>query len=793
MMQRIISLMIVFVMLFSTASNIVTRQGAAEPSSAPSGDASGSDAPEAEVAKADAIEADAAETGGVDESASDSDLEDGAANVLDPTSSTDISPKVNRKNTVPGHVHDSSATTCNHPDCAEKTVVWEAWTSTTSLPGSSAAGTHYYLTGDIELAARETITTAKTIHLCLNGYTVNGRSAVALYATNNSGANLYITDCNARFGADGKLITGSAGKLTGGKNDYAGAVQVMSGKVMLENIDITGNATGASGGTVYARNAGASVIIKNARIAENTATSGGAVRADNGSVTIENTLIELNTVTATGGGIYVPSASAALTVSNTIIRNNTAVTGGGAVYLKNASATLKSTTIRDNQSTTSGGTAIHLDSANVSLDDCTVTENNNSASGTAWRGAVYSDKKNDSITLSGKTVIDNNIFNNGASEINLRLQRVPDSGYAPITADGLSGGSSISVLAKTGSNANNTFADSDPSALVKMTAKQTSWNHGWIVLDNIGKSVEYDVDGTKTLFYAEENHRHCLCGDGGLSGYGGHGTGCDGAAALWLPWNDGTTLPVSGRYYLTQDVTLTAQVILTSDLTLCLNNHTITQTGEGARIFYIQGTSTLSICDCKASTSNGSYNAGRLTGGAASCIFFYWNNAQTLNLYDGIITGNSRPADNGGGVCIQRDDTFNMYGGRITGNTAAKGSAVALTASSSVFNMYGGTISENDPNGAVYFENGTVAVRGGAVVSKNGGNGVYIGSTAGACTLSEAPNADLFVCDGHPGINADGFPPAQESELRQSRISRQPSPISSRKAGWLFPTGIQAA
>lgn len=133
----------------------------------------------------------------------------------------------------------------------------------------------------------------------------------------------------------------------------------------------------------------------------------------------------------------------------------------------------------------------------------------------------------------------------------------------------------------------------------------------------------------------------------------------------WSAWTDDSSLPgVAGNYYLATDVTLNSQWDLSTDVTLCLNGHTINLNGK-----YIDlKQKVLTITDCGTE--------GKITGGngkedipeeyCGGAIFV----SGTLNFYAGTITGNS--AGNGGAVYITGMSTFNMYGGSITNNTATE-------------------------------------------------------------------------------------------------------------------------
>ena len=165
----------------------------------------------------------------------------------------------------------------------------------------------------------------------------------------------------------------------------------------------------------------------------------------------------------------------------------------------------------------------------------------------------------------------------------------------------------------------------------------------------------------------------------------------DNKTIFFEEWTSTTSLPTSGSYYLSQNVTVDATTTLTGNLNLCLGGKTVTMTGTG---------SVLSITSGK-----------------------------TLNLFDepgdhGVITGGNTEG-NGGGILSH--GRLNLYGGTITGNSADTGGGIA---SYSTFNLYGGTITDNsaDTGGGVSVQDGTMDIYGGSISGNTAsyyGGGVY--------------------------------------------------------------------
>ena len=260
---------------------------------------------------------------------------------------------------------------------------------------------------------------------------------------------------------------------------------------------------------------------------------------------------------------------------------------------------------------------------------------------------------------------------------------------------------------------------------------------------------------------AAEHSAHCICG-GTSAGIGGHTC----ANVNWTKWEDATALPtIAGNYYLATDVTYAENKTNPVGVVLCLNGHNITCSGQTA--FWLEGNSSLTICDCSASGTDGSYTfGGTVSGGSdeGGCIYnenagvelnIYGGNFKapakgatggaiyfaggTLNIYNGIFEGGE--VENRGGT-INIAGSFertvcNMYGGivRNGSNTHATNGGGNIRVGgnnngtkTSEFNLYGGLI-----------ENGTSASVGGNIFVQQPGNNlnVYGGTISGGAAATE--------------------------------------------------------
>ena len=237
---------------------------------------------------------------------------------------------------------------------------------------------------------------------------------------------------------------------------------------------------------------------------------------------------------------------------------------------------------------------------------------------------------------------------------------------------------------------------------------------------------------SQTALLADAQSReytHCVCGKTHQK-IGNHGQADE---KTFKPWDKTDSLPTSGAYYLTQDVTISGNVTLNENVTLCLNGQTISGSitvGSGA---------SLTLTDCTGK--------GRVQGEVLV-------NGGKFELYSGTITGGVQVGMKGG--TYQTGSSFTMYGGAITGNKtdSSSGGGVFLVGTTNQadppnFTMHGGTISNNTAGasdgggGGVYvgekcsftMDGGTIT--GNTATAGNGG-GIYIHFNAGNVSISNA-------------------------------------------------------
>lgn len=201
---------------------------------------------------------------------------------------------------------------------------------------------------------------------------------------------------------------------------------------------------------------------------------------------------------------------------------------------------------------------------------------------------------------------------------------------------------------------------------------------------------------------AEDSRSQCVCG-GKATGKTGHT--CE--EVTFEPWTSTTSLPSSGNYYLTDNVTITNYRTLSGNLNLDLNGHNITRTvtsNNTSQVFAVAASYSLSITDSTANPGTLSRDLSTMTEDAKKAITNWGlliivnkNYTGSLNLYDGIY--DSTGCYSYGGSIISNSSTtypINIYGGKyyggITTHNGTTGGTAGAVYSSSNVNMYGGEI-----------------------------------------------------------------------------------------------------
>ena len=164
---------------------------------------------------------------------------------------------------------------------------------------------------------------------------------------------------------------------------------------------------------------------------------------------------------------------------------------------------------------------------------------------------------------------------------------------------------------------------------------------------------------------------------------------CADSSVTWMPWDKIDSLPTSGHYYLTEDVSVSAATALVNkELTLCLNGHTIT---AAARVYRLSNGAKLTVCDC---TKGGKIYAGASIGGAFAAFKDANTDAPcTLKVYNITIEGVAgKTPKYGGGVLVNAKDATVLLKGVTFKNLTLNGGTGGETGGAAVY-MSEGTAS----------------------------------------------------------------------------------------------------
>ncbi len=187
-------------------------------------------------------------------------------------------------------------------------------------------------------------------HLTLTGCSITSCSSGSGGAIDSLG-DLNIVNCN----------------ITGNLANYEGGGISVSGKLVVQNSEISGNTTtGGFGGGIasyYDMTITSSVISNNF-----ASTTGGGISISRGNLVISNSTLSGNTAGTIGGGLYdkgilFPVAST-VTIQNSAITSNTAGTAGG-LSVAYSSLSLSQVTIGDNRAATAAGLETFQSAATV--------------------------------------------------------------------------------------------------------------------------------------------------------------------------------------------------------------------------------------------------------------------------------------------------------------------------------------------------------------------------------------------------------------------------------------------
>ena len=414
-----------------------------------------------------------------------------------------------------------------------------------------------------------------------------------------------------------------------------------------------------------------------------------------------------------------------------ITGNNAGLSGGGGVWMGGGEFNMRGGSITGNTATaslhagTGNGGGVFVGGGTFNMSGGSITGNT-----TTGNGGVYV-HKNGTFQVSGGVKISGN-KNSGGSNSNVYL---PNG--KTITVTGVLSGAEIGVTTATKPSG------STPVEIAKGDGDHTVPPDDAKVFfaDDLVKYKTEFVDNKVQLSTGETQMVHPVCGMKCT-----HTT--EHPDVTWEPWGNTTTLPHTGNYYLTVDVTLANTWVFNQGndeaLALDLNGKTVSiNTGNNT----IESCGNVTLTDCRG--------GGKVTHVSKNGLGVHVYGG-TFDMYGGSITGNS--SQMGGGVYVSGGGTFNLYGGSISGNETDRGGGVYM--SYGTFNMYDGSISGNRAStygGGVYVKDGTFNMEGGSIdknYSETYGGGVGMGGgtfnmKGGRISDNTAPhNGGVFVNGG---------------------------------------------
>jgi len=313
----------------------------------------------------------------------------------------------------------------DHTACA--IVTWEPFT------GTWENGKNYYLTEDLNPTATITIPENTTIHLCLNGFKVNGGTGVNRVF--NLNGTLVICDHKQTDGTYKGTIasnyTGTAAKygtvvyvqnkasanftMFGGNLTTTATATEAGGVICTDRVvkiydgTITGGNCAKNGGSISIQNANADVQLYGGVISGGTANAGGNIFANKGKLLIDGITIQNGSCKGSGGNLNLQGTIQVQIKSGTISGGKSTEYNGGNIHVTGGSVTLSGGTVTGGEALASTGGCggnIYAVAGTFKMEGGTVTN------GKAINGGNISVKIN-GVSITGGTIYGGTATNGG--------------------------------------------------------------------------------------------------------------------------------------------------------------------------------------------------------------------------------------------------------------------------------------------------------------------------------------------------------------------------------------------
>lgn len=645
-------------------------------------------------------------------------------------------------------------------DCDGTELTWMAWTSNNSLPIASG---NFYLVGDVNMAAvalPDTRTTGQpvNINLDLNGFNVNGPVANEDGYKNNR---IY----------DFAYATNSSVTITDTSDEKDSLVKVLPtfhGRGQIFWVRGNNNTLNLYGGTY-----------------DGKASAGGKIEGifalveNNGTFNMFGGTADVSTVETTyGTGVAVLSGSTFNMEGGEILAGITTQTGGAGVYMAGG------TTMNMSGGTISGGKGINggniyasgaaeLNITGGKVINGAITSEEGNGSNIYWNGkgivtlaggtisggaggtGVYVANEDVQLTISGNTVITDNV--NGDKPSNLAL----GEGVVIDLPEALGDEALIGISMAAPKDG---YLAQGAGAVAEAVAKFVPDDVRTYEVVALEKGLILNVKGEEPVApeerlpdYTLDPAKHCVCG---MTINEEHFGDCDeNMDQAWTEWTSTNSLPVeAGYYYLSADVTLTeTQKVVLNDQAIYIDLNGKTVTGpDAAQVYNIskQADGTTAVTGSSLTITDSTWlDEGKIVTGNVGSAFATIAKDNTLNLYAGTIDGSKVNMNDILGGVVAANGNFNMYGGEIVGGLlkASKadpnvGGVAVFVPAGGKFTMDGGTINGGTVNGAgrvwhgsLVWISGEMTMNGGTItggVANSGCGGNILIGTAGKFTMN---------------------------------------------------------
>lgn len=494
----------------------------------------------------------------------------------------------------------------------------------------------------------------------LTNVDISGGKA-SYFTYNNGSADKRIDGWGGNIGIEGGTFKMTGGSVKNGFAHAGGNIYNWGGTAEFNGVIIEGGEAGWSGGNMILDTNSTSTF-------ENCTITGGTCTNEGGSIrTRSATKVEFKNCTISGG-TSTEGNGGTINSGSFVTFDGCTITGGDAgnvagCWQINGGANIKNCTISGG--TIKGGTGastacLFMVGGNTTIENTTISGN----------CEIYGSNTG-TVTFKGKVTMDD--------------LYVGPIGTKLLVVDSTFDGANSSIMLRNAGNfAGRAFA----------SATAASQAAGFKTPAAVTAGVSY-VDGK---LYVADTKVMCLCGETHDADY----TNCDGTKLTWLSWESKTSLPTSGNWYLTDNVTLSSQYTLRSNtLNLSLNGYSI-QTDGKQRVFQLRPSSKLTLTNWGKNIGGVIRNAyGFPDGydgptGAIALIFDYGiatgDVPSIMNVMDVTLDASGAAGVTHSGALQISYGTVNLYkGAKVIGTTARDyAGTIGLFNSNATLNVFAG-------------------------------------------------------------------------------------------------------